>query len=390
MTRSNLLQPRKPRRSRGKLSGLALIFTLGIVAYSQPSSAAETIRIGVAAPFTGSLAKIGTDMLQGAELAVAEWNARGGIGGRSIEIVEGDDEASPKQAPIIARELIGKKVAGVVGHFNSGCTIPASEIYDEAGVVMITPAATNPKVTDRGYKGVFRVCSRDDQQGGVAGRFAVDVLKVKRVAILHDKTTYGQGLADEFKKAIEARGIKPVYYAGVPQQELDFRAIITAIRETKPDLWYFGGIYDQGGPLLTQARQAGLTAPLMSGDGLIDQELIKTAGKAAEGTYLTFGPDPGKAPSAKAFLEAYHAKYGAHGPYAIYGYDAMNILVQAIAKTGSTDFNKLTDCLHTHEFQTAMGPLQFDKKGDITSSYYVMWIVKRGKFALYEEVKKLQ
>jgi branched-chain amino acid transport system substrate-binding protein len=367
---------------------LALVFTFGIVAYSQPLSAAEPIRVGVAAPFTGSQAKIGTDMLQGAELAVAEWNARGGIRGRSIEIVKGDDEASPKQAPIIARELIGRKVAGVVGHFNSGCTIPASEIYDEAGVVMITPAATNPKVTDRGYKGVFRVCGRDDQQGGIAGRFAADVLKVKRVAILHDKTTYGQGLADEFKKAIETRGIRPVYYAGVPQQELDFRAIITAIRETKPDLWYFGGIYDQGGLLLTQARQAGLTAPLMSGDGLIDQELIKTAGKAAEGTYLTFGPDPTRAQSAKAFLDTYHAKYGPHGPYAIYGYDAMDIFLQAVEKTGSTDFNKLTACLHTHEFQTAMGPLRFDKKGDITSSYYVMWVVKNGKFVLYEDVAK--
>ena len=369
------------------LASVTIVLLAGTIS-SAP--AAEPIRIGAAAPFTGSQTRMGTDMLQGVEVAVAEWNARGGIGGRPIEIVQGDDEASPKQAPIIARELVGRKVAGVIGHFNSGCVIPASEIYDEARVVMITPSATNPKVTDRGYKGVFRVCGRDDQQGGVGGRFAVDVLKVKRVAILHDKTTYGQGLADEFKKAIEARGIKPVYYAGVPQQELDFRAIITAIRETKPDLWYFGGVYDQGGPLLTQARQAGLIAPLMGGDALTDQELIKTAGKAAEGTYMTFGPDPEQLPSAKAFLVTYHAKYGSHGPYAIYGYNAANILLEAIAKTGSTDFDKLTDYLHTHEFQTAMGPLRFDKKGDITSSYYVMWIVKNGKFVLYEEVKKLQ
>jgi branched-chain amino acid transport system substrate-binding protein len=352
------------------------------------SSAQDTIKIGGAAPLTGPQSKIGTDMIQGAEMAVEHWNARGGIRGKRIVLVKGDDEASPKQAPVVARDLVGKGVVGVVGHFNSGCTIPASEIYDEARVIMITPAATNPKVTDRGYKGVFRVCGRDDQQGSVAAKFAIDVLKVKRVAILHDKTTYGQGLADEFKKSLEAAGIKPVYYAGVPKEELDFRAVITAIKETKPDLLYFGGIYDQGGPLLAQARQSGLQAPLMSGDGLIDQEFIKTVGQGAEGTYLTFGPDPETVPTAKAFLDAYHKKYGQHGPYAIYGYDAANVLLEAIEKTGSTDYDKLTDYLHANEFQTAMGPLRFDKKGDITTSYYVMWIVKGGKFVLYDELHK--
>lgn len=345
------------------------------------------LRIAACAPLTGPQAKIGSDMVQGVALAIEQWNARGGVLGKKIVLVRGDDEASPKQAPAVARDVVGKKVVGVIGHFNSGCTIPASEIYDEARVVMITPAATNPNVTDRGYRGVFRVCGRDDQQGGVAAKFALETLKAQRIAILHDKTTYGQGLADEFRKAVEAAGIKPVYYAGVPKEELDFRAVITAIRETKPDLWYFGGIYDQGGPLLTQARQAGLDAPLMSGDGLIDQELIKTAGKAAEGTFLTFGPDPEKFPSARAFLESYHARYGQHGPYAIYGYDAANILLETIERTGSTNFSTLTDYLHSHEFQTAMGTLRFDQKGDITSSYYVLWVVKGGKFVLYEEVK---
>ncbi len=343
------------------------------------------IRLGVAAPFTGTQAKIGTDMLQGAEMAVAEWNARGGIRGEKIVIVKGDDEASPKQAPVVARDLIGKKVVGVVGHFNSGCTIPASEIYDESQVVMITPASTNPLVTDRGYRGVFRVCGRDDQQGSVGAKFAMETLKAKRIAILHDKTTYGQGLADEFRKHLERNRVKPVYYAGVPASELDFRAIISAIKLTEPDLWYFGGIYDQGGPLLKQARQAGLTAPLMSGDGLIDTALIQTAGAAAEGTLLTFGPDPEKRPTAKAFLDAYHAKYGPHGPYAIYGYDAANIILEAVEKSGSTQYKDITDYLHQTEFQTAMGPLKFDAKGDITNTYYVLWVVKDGKFVLYED-----
>ncbi len=350
-------------------------------------SARAEIRIGVAAPFTGTQAKIGTDMLQGAEMAVAEWNARGGIRGETIVLIQGDDEASPKQAPVVARDLIGKKIVGVIGHFNSGCTIPASEIYDEAQVVMITPASTNPLVTDRGYRGVFRVCGRDDQQGTVAAKFALETLKAKRIAILHDKTTYGQGLADEFRKYLEKNGVKPVYYAGVPASELDFRAIISSIKKAEPDLWYFGGIYDQGGPLLKQAKQAGLTAPLMSGDGLIDTALLQTAGPAAEGTLLTFGPDPAKKPTAKKFLDAYRAKYGPHGPYAIYGYDAANILLQAIEKTGSTKYQALADYLHNTEFQTAMGPLRFDQKGDITDTYYVMWVVKDGKFVLYEDAK---
>ncbi len=352
------------------------------------TSAKAEIRLGVAAPLTGTQAKIGTDMVQGAEMAAAEWNARGGIRGEKVVIVKGDDEASPKQAPVVARDLIGKKVVGVVGHFNSGCTIPASEIYDESQVVMVTPASTNPLVTDRGYQGVFRVCGRDDQQGSVGAKFALETLKAKRIAILHDKTTYGQGLADEFKKYLEKHGVKPVYYAGVPKEELDFRAIISAIKQTQPELWYFGGIYDQGGPLLKQAKQAGLTAPLMSGDGLIDTALIQTAGVDAEGTLLTFGPDPEKRPTAKAFLDNYHKQYGQHGPYAIYGYDAANIILHAVEKSGSTKYRDITKYIHNTEFQTAMGPLKFDAKGDITDTYYVLWTVKDGKFVLYDEAKK--
>lgn len=369
------------------LSKMIFICALAaFVTWSLPSHA--DIAIGAAAPLTGGQAKIGADMVQGVEMAVSQWNAKGGINGQKIVLIKGDDEASPKQAPVVARDLVGKKVVGVIGHFNSGCTIPASEIYDEARVIMITPAATNPKVTDRGYKGIFRVCGRDDQQGSVGAKFAIDQLKAKRIAILHDKTTYGQGLADEFKKAITAAGVTPLYYAGVPKEELDFRAIISAIKETKPDLWYFGGIYDQGGPLLTQARQSGLDAPLMSGDGLIDNELIVTCGKGAEGTYLTFGPDPAVIPSAKAFLDAYHAKYGPHGAYAIYGYDAANILLSAIEKSGATDYDKLCAHLHGEEFQTAMGKLRFDKKGDITASYYVIWVVKDGKFVVVDAMSK--
>ena len=346
--------------------------------------AASEIKMAAVAPLTGSQAKIGTDMVLGTEIAIEEWNARGGVLGSKIVLLKGDDEASPKQATSVARDLVDQGVVGVVGHFNSGCTIPASTIYNDAKVICITPAATNPLVTGRGFRGMFRVCGRDDQQGNAAARFAIDKLHVKRVAILHDKTTYGQGLADEFKKTLKANGIQPVYYAGVPKEETDFRAVVTAIRDTNPDIWYFGGIYDQGGPLVNQARQVGLTAPLMSGDGLIDKEFIRTTGKNGEGAYMTFGPDPNKVPTARDFLAKYRAKYGEPGPYSIYGYDAMNILLTAIQNTGTADFNALADYMHTHPFDTAMGKLEFDPKGDIKGSYYVMWIVTNGQFAVVE------
>lgn len=344
----------------------------------------DVIYIGVAAPFTGPQAKIGTDMALGVDLAVEEWNARGGVLGKKIVVIRGDDEAQPKQATAVAQDLVAKRVSGVVGHFNSGCTIPASEVYNDKKIVMITPASTNPRVTDRGYRGVFRVCGRDDQQGTVAGKFAVEKLGAKSIAILHDKTTYGEGLANEFKKTIESLGVEAVYFGGVSKEELDFRAVISAIKAKNPDLWYFGGIYDQGGPLLNQARQAGLTAPLMSGDGLIDKELIKSAGKNAEGTYLTFGPDPARVSTAKAFIEKYRAKHGEPGAYSVYGYDAANVLLNAIAKTQSTKFDALTKFIRENTFDSAMGPLAFDEKGDIKGTYYIMWIVKDGEFVVWE------
>ena len=186
-------------------------------------------------------------------------------------------------------------------------------------------------------------------------------------------------------KTLKADGCQPVYYGGVvPKEETDFRAVVTAIKDAAPDLWYFGGIYDQGGPLVNQARQVGLNVPLMSGDGLIDKEFIKTTGPNGEGTYLTFGPDPTHVPSAKAFLTAYRAKYGEPGPYSIYGYDAMNILLGAIQNSGTTDFATVSDYIHSNSFDTAMGKLQFDAKGDITGTYYVMWIVTNGQFAVVE------
>ncbi|MBI5366548.1 MAG: branched-chain amino acid ABC transporter substrate-binding protein [Planctomycetes bacterium] len=377
-----------PRSLSFALTALAVVLlaALAVLPLTPARAGDDVIKIGVAGPLTGGQAKMGNDVLHGVQLAVKEWNAKGGVLGKKIEVISRDDEAQEKQATPCARELVNEGAVGVIGHFNSGCTIPASEVYYENMVPMITPSATNPKVTDRAYENVFRVCGRDDQQGGVAARFTVETLKAKKVAILHDKTAYGQGLADEFKKGIiNALGeAAVVYYAGFSKDEVDFRAILTATKEKAPDMWFFGGIYNQAGPMVKQARQIGLTAPFMSGDGVIDQEFLKTADKDAEGSYLTFGPDPERLPGAKAFLAAYHADYGDHGPYSIYAYDAANILLTAITNAKSADGKKVCDALHAIEYEGAIGKTQFDKKGDIVGSYYVLWIVKDGKFVLYE------
>ncbi len=341
------------------------------------------IRIGVAGPMTGDQAKMGTDFRNGVTLAVEEWNSRGGVLGKKIELVIGDDQHDPKQAVSVANKLVNDGVVGVIGHFNSSCSIPASDVYNRAGIPMITPGSTNPQITERGYRGVFRVCGRDDQQGRVGAEFVINQLKLKRVAIIHDKTTYGQGLADEFKKFVSGK-TQVVYYGGIIQGDKDFKTVLTAIREMKPELIYFGGIYTEGGLLVKQARELGMTVPFMSGDGTIDPKFIEIAGAGpAEGTYLTFSPDPKNMPEAKAFINNYERKFGEIGPYSIYAYDAANILITAIRDAGSVDGKSLEEKLHTTEFSGAVGGIKFDEKGDVTASPYVVWVTRNGKFSEY-------
>lgn len=340
----------------------------------------ETIKIGIAGPMTGPQAKLGMDFRNGADLALQEWNEKGGVLGKKIEMVVGDDQADPKQAVSVANRFVNSGAVGVVGHFNSSCSIPALDVYDRAGIPMISPASTNPQLTERGYERVFRVCGRDDQQGKVAADFVVAELKAKRVAIIHDKTTYGQGIAEEFKKFLGGNA-EAVYFGGITQGDKDFKTVLTAIKDKKPELVYFGGIYPEAGLLVRQAKEIGLAAPFMSGDGTIDPKFIEIAGKgAAEGTYLTFSPDPGNIPSAKAFIEKYRKAYGDIGPYSIYAYDAANILLTAIKDAGTTDGKAVSEKIHGMSFSGALGDIKFDQKGDVTDAPYIVWITKGGEF----------
>ena len=339
----------------------------------------NVIRIGAAGPMTGDQSKMGVDLRNAVELAVAEWNEKGGVLGKKIVLLAGDDQADPKQAVSIANKFINQKAVAVVGHWNSSCSLPASKYYDDANIVMISPATTNPHLTLQGFKRVFRVCGTDDQQGRVAADFVLSRLHPKRVAIIHDKTAYGQGLADYFKKALGDK-VQVVYYGGIIQRDPDYKAVLTTIKENNPDVYFFGGIYPEAGRLVRQAKEVDLNIPMITGDGVFDPTFISIAGKSAEGTYVTFGKEPAGLSTAKTFIEKYRAKYGDPGPYSIYAYDAANIILSSIAETKSTDGGKIAEYISKTTFHGAFGDIAFDKNGDVTKAPYVIWQVKDGKF----------
>jgi len=339
----------------------------------------NVIRIGAAGPMTGSQSKMGIDLKNAAELAVAEWNEKGGVLGKKIVLVPGDDQADPKQAVAIANKYVNQKTVAIVGHWNSNCSINAASYYHNAKIVMISPASTNPRLTLQGYTTVFRVCGTDDQQGSVAAAFVLKSLKAKRVAVVHDKTTYGQGLADYFKKVVEEK-VQVVFYDGITTGDPDYKSVLSSIRQAKPDVYFFGGVYPEAGRLARQAKEVGLDVPMVTGDGVYDPTFINIAGKAAEGTYVSFGREPAGLASASSFIEKYKLKYGEPGPYSIYAYDAANIILTAIQQTGTTDGTKVAEYISKTTFHGAFGDISFDKNGDVTKAPYVIWQVKGGKF----------
>src|SRR3990172_4446563 len=363
--------------------GLAVIFFIfSLSLLLSCTRKEESIKIGVAGPMTGDQSKMGLDMKNGAEMAIKEWNQKGGVLGKKIDLLDEDDQHDPKQAVSVANKLVNDGIAGMIGHFNSSACMPAFSVYNKANIPMITPASTNPQLTEQGFTNVFRVCGRDDQQGLVAATFVADVLKLKKVAVLHDKTTYGQGLADEFVKALGSR-VAVVDYNGISQEDKDFRAVLTALKGKGAELLYFGGIYPQGGLIIKQARELGINIPFMSGDGVIDQKFVEIAGPASEGSYLTFSPDPERLGSAKDFLRSYKAGYGEPGPYSIYAYDAANVMLRAIETAKTTEGAAVSKTIHEMRHTGALGELQWDEKGDVLRSPYVVWITKNGKFEEY-------
>ncbi|MEW6218073.1 MAG: branched-chain amino acid ABC transporter substrate-binding protein [Thermodesulfobacteriota bacterium] len=366
------------------VKGLALTASLAAAGLflARPAAAADSIRIAVAGPITGSYAQFGAQLSKGAKLAVQHVNARGGILGKSVELVPGDDACDPKQARAVANYLANQGVAAVIGHFCSSSTLPASEVYAEEGVLQITPASTNPAVTERGIATLFRVCGRDDQQGGSAARYIAERSEASRVAVIHDKTTYGQGLADETRKALAARGKTEVLYEGISIGDKDFSALVSKMKAQGVDFIYFGGLHAEAALLLRQARDQGLAAPFMSGDGIVDKAFADIAGPAADGVLMTFQSDPRKLPGAQALVAEFRdqEQYDPEG-YTLLSYAALQVLAAAMDGAGSTDAGKVSAFMKAHPFETVLGTLHFDAKGDLSASPYVIYRWQGGTYA---------
>jgi branched-chain amino acid transport system substrate-binding protein len=358
-----------------------------LVAFS--GSAWADIMIGVAGPITGPNAAFGAQLQKGAEQAAADINAAGGINGEKIVLSIGDDVSDPKQGISVANKFVADGVKFVVGHFNSSVSIPSSEVYVENGILQITPASTNPTFTERGLWNTFRTCGRDDQQGAVAGGYLAAEFKDAKIAVIHDKTTYGQGLADETKKSMNAAGVTEAMYEGVNVGDKDFSALIAKMKEAGVSVVYFGGLHTEAGLLMRQLADQGLKAQFMSGDGIVSNELASIAGDAVNGTLMTFAPDPRKNPAAKELVEKFRAAGFEPEAYTLYAYAATQIIAAAANKAGSTDPQKVAETMKASgPWATAIGEIGYDAKGDITRPDYVMYEWKKGDDGKYSYFEK--
>ena len=368
--------------------GMAAVASLALGACGSKD---EAVKIGHAGPLTGPIAHLGKDNENGVRLALDEANAAGmSLAGKKITfaMLSEDDQADPKQGTIVAQKLVDAKVAGVVGHLNSGTTIPASKIYHDAGIAQISPSATNVTYTHQGFKNAFRVMANDAQQGKVLGDYAVTKLAAKNIAIIDDRSAYGQGLADEFEKAAKAGGAQIVTREFTGTDKTDFNAILTSIKGKNPDLIFYGGMDSQAGPMMKQIKNLGLASKFLSGDGTQTAEFLKLAGDAGEGA---FASSPGvpldKMPGGKAFADKYKAKFNIDIQlYAPYAYDSMNVLLEAMKKADSTDPAKYLPALAGSAIQGVTGTIAFDENGDIKGGSISLYQVKGGKWEYLETI----
>ena len=387
-----------------KVLSLSLIAALSVIGCSKeappPPPAVQApppppppleVKIGHASPLTGPQAHIGKDNENGAALAVEDANAMNmKIGGRDVVfvLVKEDDQADPKQGTLVAQKFVDAKVNAVVGHLNSGTTVPASKIYSDNGIPQVSPSATNPEYTNQGFKTAFRVMANDAQQGKVLGDYAAANLKVKTVAIVDDKTQYGEGLAGEFKKAATAAGVKVVAEEHTDDKAVDFAAILTKIKGKKPDLVFYGGMDPQAAPMAMQMKRLGVKARLLMGDGGCTAEFIKNAGGAAEGHYCSLPGVPyEKMPGGPKFIERYKAKFNSDIQlYAPYAYDAAMVVIDAMKRANSVEPAKVLAELPKTDLQGVTTRITFDEKGDIKDGAISLYVAKGGKWEPLETI----
>lgn len=347
----------------------------------------QVIKIGHVGPVSGAIAHLGKDNENGARMAIEELNAAGlKIGDKAVkfELLAEDDAADPKQGTAAAQKLVDAKVNGVIGHLNSGTTIPASQIYNTAGIPQISPSATNPKYTRQGYAGAFRVVADDVHLGGTLGKYAVETLKGKSIAVIDDRTAYGQGVAEEFKKAVTAAGGAIVGHEFTTDKASDFNAILTTLKAKKPDVVFFGGMDAVAGPMLRQMKSLGIDAKFMGGDGICTAELAKLAGDAMKDDVVVCAEAGGVEGEQKVGMDKFRAdfktKYNADVQvYAPYVYDAVKVMATAMVSAGSADPAKYLPALKAINYKGVTGNIAFDEKGDIKNGALTLFTYKGGE-----------
>jgi branched-chain amino acid transport system substrate-binding protein len=344
----------------------------------------ETIPIAVVGPVTGQYASFGAQMTNGGQMALDDINAAGGVLGKKLDLDIGDDACDPKQAVAVANQMTGNGVALVAGHYCSGSSIPASKVYAESNMVQISPASTNPAFTDdRAGPNIYRVCGRDDQQGGIAGKYLAEHFADKNIAFVHDKTAYGKGLADETKKALNAAGKQEAMYEAITAGEKDYSALVSKLKQANIDIIYFGGYHTEAGLIIRQMRDQGMNTILMGGDALITQEFWSITGPAGEGTLMTFSPDPRKNPAAAEVVKRFKDKGIEPEGYVLYTYAAVQAWKQAAEKAKSVESAEVVKALNDTEFDTVIGKFKFNEKGDPNLPPYAVYRWSNGT---YEEI----
>lgn len=374
---------------------LSIAIASALTAFVGAASAQMVVKIGHVGPTTGGIAHLGKDNENGARMAIDDLNAKKiKIGGQDVkwELVAEDDAADPKQGTAVATKLVDAKVNGVIGHLNSGTTIPASKIYNDAGIAQISPSATNPKYTQQGFKTAFRVVANDGQLGGTLGRYAVKELKGKSIAIIDDRTAYGQGVADEFEKAVKAAGGTVAGREFTNDKATDFNAILTKLKGKNPDVVFFGGMDAVAGPMMRQMKQLAISAKFMGGDGICSEELGKLAGDGmADGQVVCAeagGVSADKQGGMDAFRARFKDKYKADVQvYAPYVYDSVMVMAMAMQKANSADSAKYLPELAKISYDGVTGPIAFDAKGDIKDGSLTLYTYKGGKRASIAVVK---
>ena len=365
---------------RASLIGVAISSLAAAVAQAD-----QTVLIGLAAPLTGPSARIGKDLENGAQLAIADANAKHPkINGEAVtfKLVSEDDQSDPRTAVTVAQRLVDAGVVGVVGHWNTGTSIPAARVYHDAGIAQVAPVATGHAYTQQGFDTSFRVMGHDDDGGQVAGKYALETLKAKRIAVLDDRTAFGQGLADQFVKSIEANGGTVVSREFVDDKTIDFSAVLTTVRGKNPDLIFFGGVDSQAAPLARRIKQLGIKATLMGAGGFVSQTFLELAQKDGNGVIAL---EPGLAveqmPGGQAFEQAYKARYKSHIElHAPFAYDGVGVLIAAIEQADSIDPQKYLPVLHASQYQGVTGLIAFDKEGNLQNPTFTVYQVKADKW----------